>query len=79
MLCWVLKAVGLTEISFHDYGESKIPDLQGLEQHGGWEMNDGFPSVWIVEAVRSAAPLALDQDAAERIRKAFSSHVSSGH
>ncbi len=79
MLHWVLQAVGLIDISFHAYGESQVPALQGLEAHGGWGIEHGYPSVWIVEAKRGVPALSLQEDVAARIHKTFSSHVLSGH
>jgi hypothetical protein len=56
----VLTGAGLTDLTFHDYGDSDIPALRGAERHGGFEIVDGWPSVWIVEAVPSGAGPRVD-------------------
>jgi predicted SAM-dependent methyltransferase len=50
MLEHVLRGAGFTDVTFHDYGKSDDPALRGLERHPGWEIVDGWPNVWIVEA-----------------------------
>jgi hypothetical protein len=52
MLQAALGAVGLQEIGFWMYGESNDPALVGLERHGDFVINQGWPSVWIVEGTR---------------------------
>jgi len=50
MLERVLRGTGFTDLTFHAFGESDDPALRGLERHGGFEVVDSWPSVWIVEA-----------------------------
>ena len=44
----------------HAYGESEDPALRGLERHGGYQVVDGWPNVWIVEAVPTGRPPSTD-------------------
>jgi hypothetical protein len=44
------------DLTFHDYGTSDVAALQSIERHPGWAVVDGWPSVWIVEAVASGTP-----------------------
>jgi predicted SAM-dependent methyltransferase len=55
MLERLLTAAGFGELTFHAYGESELAALRGIERHGGWDVRDGWPSVWIVEGVAGAA------------------------
>jgi hypothetical protein len=50
MLEHVLVASGFSDLTFHRFGESDEPELRGLERHGSFEVVDGWPNVWIVEA-----------------------------
>lgn len=50
MLEHVLQGAGFADLTFHRFGESDDPALRGLERHGGFEVIDTWPNVWIVEA-----------------------------
>jgi predicted SAM-dependent methyltransferase len=52
MLHELLKQVGFEQIAFHQYGESGVAQLQGLEKHPTGAGLDGYSDVWIVEAER---------------------------
>ena len=60
MLEQVLGGAGFADLSFHRFGESDDPQLRGLEQHGGFDVVDTWPSVWIVEGVPSGTPPSTD-------------------
>ena len=47
-----LKTHGFTQIRFVEYGKSADPILADVEEHGKYKIEKGFPSVWIVEAVK---------------------------
>lgn len=75
MLEHVLRGAGLGDLTFHVFGESEDAVLRGLEQHGGFEVVDGWPNVWIVEATPtrsgSAATVLAEADSElERYRRA---------
>lgn len=78
MLERVLVAAGFADVAFQTYGESEIDALRGLEGHPGWEIVDGWPTVWIVEARATGAPVAIDEFLAE-IEAEFARYVRSGH
>lgn len=50
MLAWLFENMGFENVEFFSYGESNHETLRNLELHGGWQVQHGFPSVWIVEA-----------------------------
>jgi hypothetical protein len=74
----LLEAAGFVDLSFHDYGASEIEALHGLEQHPGWAVVDGWPTVWIVEGTATGAPPATDSLARE-IEAEFARYARSGH
>lgn len=87
MLVRLLTAAGFTDLTFHDYGQSDRPELRDIERHGGWAVTDGWPNVWIVEAVASASDDPADPGAtptlqttvAEEIEREFGRYVRAGH
>ena len=78
MLERVLGAAGFTDITFNAYGESADEALRGLESHPGWEIVDGWPTVWIVEARATGQAPAIDDLLAE-IEAEFARYARSGH
>lgn len=79
MIDKVLSAMGYVDVSYHAYGDSEDPVLKGQEQHGGYRVDGGFPSVWIVEAARGSAT-ETDRDALlAEIEDKFAKYVASGH
>jgi hypothetical protein len=76
----LLGAMGLTDVRFFAYGESDDPNLQNLEKHGAYEIVDGWPNVWNVEATR---PLddgpEPSSDFAEEIEREYVRFVRDGH
>jgi predicted SAM-dependent methyltransferase len=80
MLDHLLTSAGFTEVTFHDYGASERDSLRGLERHPGWEHVEGWPTVWIVEAV-SPGPgaVARREELADEIEREFERYVRSGH
>ena len=55
MLERYLRGTGFDQLTFHEYGKSDDPTLHGLEQHSDFQVVDGWPSVWIVEATATGA------------------------
>lgn len=79
LLNWLLRSVGFSQISFHEYGGSDHPQLKNMEAHGGWRTDFEYPSVWIVEAVRPNDRLELRPETHARFHRDFLQHVQSGH
>lgn len=79
MLRWVLDSTGFQDIAFFEYGLSNDQDLMRLERHGGWQVECGYPSVWIVEATRSDQPITSSEDLATEAEAKFLKYVGSGH
>ena len=77
MLEHVLRGTGFDDLTFHRFGESDDPQLRGLEQHGGFDVVDTWPSVWIVEAAPTGTPStdALLAEAEHELER----HRRSGH
>lgn len=78
-LARTLTAVGFETTTWFNYGESSTPELAGLERHGGWRVDKGWPSVWIAEAVRPETLPALDDAFLAHAHEAFQRHVDAGH
>ncbi|MBA3236677.1 MAG: methyltransferase domain-containing protein [Chloroflexi bacterium] len=55
MIEHVLRAAGFEVLTFHAFGESDEPALRGLERHAGYQVVDGWPNVWIVQATATSA------------------------
>ena len=79
MLTGVLASVGYEEIEIFGYGESRDPEFQNLERHGGYSVVDGLPSVVLVEAVRGEAPIERNPAIDAWIDHEFLRHVRGGH
>jgi hypothetical protein len=79
MLERLVSGAGFVDIERHGYGESEHAELRGLERHGGFEVVDGWPSVWIVEATRPSEVGSVPLDLVEEIEREFGRYVSSGH
>lgn len=79
MLVRVLSACGFTEIKFFAYGESDTPSLRGIECHGGFQVSNGFPSVWIAEGTKLNGDRPGDDEFSAQIYLHFDRHVESGH
>jgi hypothetical protein len=78
MIEHILPACGFADLTFHAYGESEHPALRGLERHRGWEVVDGWPSVWIVEARPTGAPMSTAM-ITEEAEEAFERYRREGH
>lgn len=79
MLADMLGALGFQDLHFFDYGVSNDPVLAGLERHGGWQIDCGYPSVWVVEAMRDKLPIVWDAIFCAEMEQKFLHHVESGH
>lgn len=77
MLEHVLGSMGFQHVSFHEYGVSGDPVLHDQEQHGGYEVVEGYPSVWIVEALAGSPSDTTQLD--NLLEALFHRQVRSGH
>lgn len=77
MLEHVLGSLGYRQLTFCDYGISADPLLHDQEQHGGFEVVEGYPSVWIVEASAGAPADTTKLD--HLLESLFYRQVRSGH
>jgi hypothetical protein len=76
---WVLSSCGFDPIRFHSYGESEIEALRNLERHGGWKVQAGYPSVWIVEGARAEFDEERWTAALAEAQDMFIKYVQAGH
>ena len=79
MLLSFITGTGFESPMIWDYGESATLELKNLERHAGWNVSDGYPSVWIAEAMRGAKPIALTDDLVRDAEKNYVTYVRSGH
>lgn len=78
-LTFILESLGYGGVRYFNYGVSDDPNLNGLEQHGGFSVREGFPSVIIAEAKKGDQEITLPGSIKEKLIFEFSRHVSSGH
>lgn len=78
MLCQLISSRSYSNVEFFEYGKSSDEALRNLECHGGYQVVDGFPSVWIVEASVSTTKPEDDTFITESVAK-FSRYVAAGH
>jgi predicted SAM-dependent methyltransferase len=79
MLLHFVAGTGFQSPVICDYGESETRALENLERHGGWNVTAGYPSVWIIEAVRGEKPIALTQELQAEAENNYIAYVRSGH
>lgn len=75
---WLLPGIGFTDVEFFDYGESNTPEFKDAERHGGFSIDHGYPSVWIVEAARPEQVTARSPELEELFTEYFIQHLDSG-
>jgi predicted SAM-dependent methyltransferase/SAM-dependent methyltransferase len=78
MLRTALRALGFENVTFWGYGESDDPNLVGLEQHGDYYLQRGWPSVWIAEGVRGTY-ITLNNEFISQCESILSQYVRAGH
>jgi len=78
MLEALIEGAGFGNIEYCEYGRSTDTRLSDLERHGGYRIDNGYPSVWIVEAGKHRNP-PQDSLVKLNIYRDFLSHVASGH
>ena len=72
-----LEAHGFADIQFFEYGKSNYKELMDVENHGNYTRREGFPSVWILEAI--AKHTQVDASFRNWCEQSFLRHVRSGH
>lgn len=76
----LLQNLGWEKIEFYEYGKSKHPSLNGIEKHGNYQVVNGYPSVWIVEASRKVGRSESQvANYKQHLDKSYLSYVRSGH
>lgn len=78
-LSHLLDSVGYSNIQFYEYGKSDVNEFKSIEQHGGYSMDNKFPSVWIIEATKSDENKKLIEDIKNEINENIYQYISSGH
>lgn len=78
-LAYFILETGFEDLAFFEYGRSETEELRNLERHGGWSIDEGFPSVWIAEARRGARPIELPRTVLEEAGEVYLPFVLSGH
>lgn len=79
MLCSLFENSGFDEIKFYDYGKSDCPIYMNIERHGGYRIDNGYPSVWILECKKSKHHNNKLEQFSSIINENFMTHVRSGH
>lgn len=77
-LNFLISSLGYDNIQFFNYGESNDDEFKNIERHGGFKMEFGFPTVWIVEATKIGR---IDPyiDFLNKIQDQFIKYVKAGH
>jgi len=73
MLASALKSAGFARVSFGRYGESDVPELNGLERHETWVDTPELPHVLIVEASGAGMPEKIPEVLLREYREAIGS------
>ncbi len=79
MLETMLVTLGYQSVQFFDYGHSNDPVLCNLERHGKWRIQAGYPSVWVVEAVRGEQEIICTGAFREQLWNRYLRYVDGGH
>lgn len=76
----LLDNLGWQKVVFCEYGKSDRSVLRGIERHGSYRVDNGYPNVWIVEGTRgdgrSESSILSYQ---KLLDKSYVSYVRSGH
>ncbi len=78
MLAYILESIGYGSVVACGYGRSAHPHLDNLEQHGKYEVSDGFPSVVIFEATREEWAPAPSQELTDYLDENYLRYVEAG-
>lgn len=79
LLRCMLEQLGFVDLGFFSYGQSLDPELQEIEQHGGYTVIGDTPSVWIVEATKGLADIAPTEQLVTLLTAELVRHVQGGH
>jgi len=79
MLQFLMRETGYGNAEFCKFGESSTEGLKNVERHGRPSEAAGYPAVWIIEAERTARPIAPSAELLHRAQAEFGRYVDSGH
>ena len=76
----LLDNLGWQKVIFCEYGKSEHSSLQGIERHGNYRVDNGYPNVWIVEGARGDGRSESSISSYQKLLdKSYISYVRSGH
>ena len=76
----LLDNLGWQKVIFCEYGKSEHSSLQGIERHGNYRVDNGYPNVWIVEGTRGDGRSESSASSYQKLLdKSYISYVRSGH
>ena len=76
----LLEGLGWQGIRFFEYGKSDRPSLKNIERHGNYQVVNGYPNVWIVEATRGNNRSDSEVLSYKKtLDKSYISYIRSGH
>ncbi|MDY7002601.1 MAG: hypothetical protein SWX82_01145 [Cyanobacteriota bacterium] len=76
----LLDNLGWEKVVFCEYGKSEHSSLIGIERHGSYRVDNGYPNVWIVEGTRGNGRSESSVLSYQKLLdKSYVSYVSSGH
>lgn len=76
----LLENLGWQGIGFFEYGKSDRPPLRGIERHGNYQVANGYPNVWILEATRGSTRSNSEVLSYKKLlEKSYISYIRSGH
>ncbi|NET42669.1 hypothetical protein [Okeania sp. SIO2B3] len=76
----LLNNLGWEKVVFCEYGKSEHSSLIGIERHGKYRVDYGYPNVWIVEGTRGDGRSESSVLSYQKLLdKSYVSYVRSGH
>lgn len=78
-LSYILTSLGYKNIQFFEYGKSHMLELKDIEQHGGYSISNGFPSVWIVEATKGVNNINSIDSIKKEVQENIYKYIEAGH
>lgn len=79
-LFYLLERLGYCDILFFEYGESNDMQLKGLERHGHYSKESGFPNTWIIEAAKDGMKqICIPETLFNELENEYLKYIRSGH
>lgn len=76
----LLENIGYEDVKYCDYGKSEHPELNELERHGNYRIDNDYPSVWIVEGTKAEFRSESDVDSyGNYLQDSYTRFVDAGH